>query len=355
MKALVFPALFGLLALSGCSFVKLNKLVENQKITLKDEPISFSVVGNRILLGDGVDFYLDIGAPNLLYPDRMEGLKIVDSIKIGELEAANGKKLENKSYVFERIENKFFRVDQAVFRVFGKESNCDNQRGLVGCELFTDQILKIDFAKHQLSRLGQATLAQATQGYTMAKTVDFDGYYFQIEILIDGKPIVAKLDTGNKYDLLLKKEDYDKIRNGQYLSYFKTAGTLDTLYNSKNVASVGHQSDNPIVVKSNKYIKRNLIGTGYMKNYNWIIDFKNGEVYYQKIHDNVVKILPHRAVIKDEDVVFYQTDEQSKIAALGSKITRIDNKTVTDQNRCEVTDLLNATPDWDAFHLEYSR
>lgn len=354
MKTIIPTAICSLFIVSGCSFVKLNKLVENQKITLKDDKVSFDVVGNRILLRDDVNFYLDLGAPNLLYPDKIGNLKVTDSIKIGELEAANGTKIENKSYVFERIENKMFRVDQAVFRVMSKDVNCDNQRGLIGCELFTDQILKIDFDKNYVAKIDKDKIQQAISGFTKAKTVDFDGYYFQIEIVVDGKALVAKLDTGNKYDLLLKKDDYDKIRNGQFYSYFKTKGVTDTLYNSKNSASIGQESNNPLVIKSNKYIKRNLLGTGYMKNYNWIIDFVNGAVYYQKIKDNLSPVFPNRAIIADGHVVFYQTDDQSKINQLGHRIKSVKNAPVSAQNQCEILNLLNMHADWDSLQIQFA-
>jgi len=335
-------------SLSSCQFLKLNNFVKNQKITLKQSKTPFELINNRIVLKDNVNFLLDIGAPNIIYANNVSQYKILDSVKIGKLINSTGKKVENKSFVIENIDNNFFNIDNAVFRILPDKSFCMNEIGLIGCELFYDEIIMIDFENQIIRKLNNYT--QEENQYRELEVTDFDGYYFFIKIPINGENISAKLDTGNPYDLLLKKKDFNKIKKEIYYSYFDKKGEIDTIYNT--IAEFSNMK-NSFVIKSNNYIKRNLLGVGFMKNYNWIIDYKKGKVFYEKINNSEIKIYKNRTIIKNNNLIFYQTDNQSNIMDLGKTIISVNNQEINSKNICSFKNQLNTNNEWDNLQIKY--
>jgi len=158
---------------NSCSFIKVNRLVEKQQISFTGAKANFKNVDNRLVIQDGVDFYLDTGAPNVLFADKSNEFDITDSIKLGPLEKSNGQKIENKSIVIKKIQNGFFTIEEAVFRLIEKENDCLGMNGIIGCELFQDKILLIDFQDNTI----QAMENYRSEGYQEMKIKDFDGYY----------------------------------------------------------------------------------------------------------------------------------------------------------------------------------
>ncbi|MET0759202.1 MAG: hypothetical protein ABWZ56_02195, partial [Flavobacterium sp.] len=152
---------------------------------------------------------------------------------------------------------------------------------------------------------------------------------------------------------ILKKDDYKKIKSQEYLSFFGTKEKTDTLYNSKINIEIGNNSENKIIAKSNRYIKRNLIGVGFMKNYNWVIDFKKGKVYYKKIKENHLEITTNKVRINNDKIIYSQSNNIKQLSiGLGDEITSINNQKVTTANLCEMQELLNKTEDWTTLQLE---
>ncbi|HEX8268807.1 MAG TPA: hypothetical protein VF581_02850 [Flavobacterium sp.] len=327
--------------LASCSFIKLDKLVSNQNIALTDNRVHFDLISGRILLRDSVNFILDIGAPNVIFQNKIGSFPISDSLTLGKLENANGKMIENKCYVITKMNNRLFNAERPVFRVIEKEANCYESDGFVGCELLQEQIFSINFQEQFVERVTEQRLSAVKSNYLQATVTDYDGYYFLIEIKVDGKIIEAKLDTGNPHDLLLKKSDFDLLPKKPELSFFKSKTTIDTLFRQKSIATIGEASENPIVVQSNHHLKRNLLGTGFMKNYNWIIDYKNGAIYYQMFMPNEPLLVKDRVIISKGDLLYYQTDDADNIQNLGKTIASLEGNQITAANICFYSQMIN--------------
>ncbi|WP_452230954.1 hypothetical protein [Lacinutrix sp. MEBiC02404] len=324
-------------------------MVNNQEIKLSNQLIAFEILNNRISLKDSVNFFLDIGAPNIIYKEKLKSLNIKDSIKIGELVNSNGKRIENKSMVIELIKNNFFEVNNAVFRVLPNNTICNDNLGLIGCELFYNEVIGLDFKNNTIQKL-PVSFIKNNKDYKKLKVVDFDGYYFIVSLSVKGQDFNVKLDTGSPYSLLLTKEDFNKIKRETYFSYFINRGKLDTIFSSRTKSM-----ENDFIVKSNNYIKRNLIGVQLMKNYNWIFDYAEGKVYYKKIANNISPKYSNRSIIREDKLIFYQTDNNSKIYELDKSIVSVNKELITVENICTFNDLLNSTINWSTLDIEYSK
>ena len=316
---------------NSCSFIKVNRLVEKQQISFTGAKANFKNVDNRLVIQDGVDFYLDTGAPNVLFADKSNEFDITDSIKLGPLEKSNGQKIENKSIVIKKIQNGFFTIEEAVFRLIEKENDCLGMNGIIGCELFQDKILLIDFQDNTI----QAMENYRSEGYQEMKIKDFDGYYFFVEVPVNNHTIVAKIDTGNPYGLLLKRQDFEKIQQEKSYAYFKRDNMVDTVYMSRMQMNFTSSIRDSVTVLSNNLIKRNLLGVDFMKNYNWILDFKEGKIFFKPIEKKSdTRFSPeNRAIIRDGKLIFYQTGDPEKIRFLDKEITSVNNRKISAKSK----------------------
>lgn len=269
-----------LLVFIGCQSGKSTKASNKQNIEFSKVPASFELVNNRILLNNGVHFYLDIGAPNIIFNSKPKNFKGTDSIYIGSL--INVHKTYGKKIIMEELKNSFFTLKKGVFKTLNNESKGSEIKGSIGPELFQNKTICIDFDRNEIKIMPKKF---DSSEYNQAEVIDFDGYYFKIKLKINDIVIVAKLDTGNPYDLILKNNDYQKIKNKESLSYFNSTDKTEKLFHSENNIEIGPKSSNRVLIKSSPSIKRNLIGVGFMKNYNWCLDYKNGKVYYKKLKE----------------------------------------------------------------------
>jgi|GEM_PF-1874595 len=334
----------------GCSYIKVSRLVGKQKISFTGAKANFINIDNRILVRDGVDFYLDTGAPNVIFNHQSNKFDITDSINLGSLEKSNGREIENKSIVIEKVQNGFFTIEEAVFRLIEKENDCLGMNGIIGCELFQDKILLIDFQNSTI----QAIENYQSEGYQEMNVTDFDGYYFFVEIPVNNHTITAKVDTGNPYGLLLKKQDFEKVQQEKSYAYFKRDNKVDTVYMSRMQMNLASSIQDSVTVLSNNLIKRNLIGVDFMKNYNWILDFKEGKIFFKPTEKkSSTGFFPgNRAIIRDGRLIFYQTNDPEKIRFLDKEITSVNNRKTTPDNLCEIQKLLNETEDWNTLNIE---
>lgn len=340
-KVLLIPIAF---LLCSCSLIKLSKIINNQAITLKNDSINFNLENNRVLLQNDVNFMLDIGAANVLFTNKLQHFKIKDSLSIGSLETPTGEKLENKALVLDSISNDLFTIKKAVFRKVDK-NYCFSSYGFLGPETFENQTIAIDFKENKIYKT--ETSNNQLADYEKLKVTDFDGYFFYIEVLVNNVKIPVKLDTGNPFDLVLTDKYFKKSNKDIFLSYQKgSKSTSNGLADLK----MNNYSDS-ILIKSTPKVKRNLLGVGFMKNYNWILDYKNGNVYAKKITKNKPKYFFNKSFIENNKLFYGETYQKEKRDWLGKEIVSVGKIKVTPENSCEMQNLINQTEDWGQLEL----
>jgi len=129
---------------------------------------------------------------------------------------------------------------------------------------------------------------------------------------------------------------------------------VDTVYMSRMQMNFTSSIRDSVTVLSNNLIKRNLLGVDFMKNYNWILDFKEGKIFFKPIEKKSdTRFSPeNRAIIRDGKLIFYQTGDPEKIRFLDKEITSVNNRKTTPDNLCEIQKLLNETEDWGTLNIE---
>ena len=349
MKNLYFILL---ICLSGCSIIKSSKLIEKQQIVLKDNLVSFTIKNNRLLVPDTHNYYIDTGAPNIVFSTSSPNLKIIDSLTVGKMTNSNGKVLENKMYVAQNIETNLFSVNNFVYRNLDREVDCNYAFGLIGPEIFEDKIIMLNFQKIIICQIKDLK-TNDLENYTKAKIKDYDGYYFILEITIDGQLFEAKFDTGCPYDLILKTEDFNKIKKNNYTSFFKSGDNIENLNISKNEIGFNETDKDSYFIKSHRFIKRNLLGVGFIKNYNWIVDYKKGNIYFKKINSSESHVNKERCVIYNQKLLLYETVEEGNFKNLNNQILSVNNTKINSGNICETLDLLNGSDNWSDLKVEF--
>ena len=324
---------FGLL-MSSCKISKIIKFSNNQDIrTISNSKIYFINENNRVILGDDINMLLDTGAPNCFFNKSKNNFYFSDSLKIGSLKDAFGKEIGNKLYICD-WNNKLFNSKNLILRSVPFSFDCIKKvNGLIGGETFVDKILSLNFENNYIEILDKFEVEKSQ--YSDIEVSNFDGYFFDIYMTISKKKYSFRIDTGNNYDAILTKASADKIDPHYSSSFFK-----------KEV-QVSNFKDEAIFMVS-KNIKNNLLGVNFLKNYNWILDYKKGKVYLKKINSINKIIYYNRCTIKQNTLVV----NYSNLFIKSSQITSVNNTKVTQENICEMQDLLNNTEDWNTLKLE---
>ena len=93
----------------------------------------------------------------------------------------------------------------------------------------------------------------------------------------------------------------------------------------------------------------NRVGLGFIKGFNWIIDYNDKKVYLKKnftpIDTNII-INNYKCSIISGELVITHVRKGMRNFALGSKIDEIDGKKITSNNICEFLELLDTNRDW---------
>ena len=119
---------------------------------------------------------------------------------------------------------------------------------------------------------------------------------------------------------------------------------------------IGNQAINSNLNFSSS-IKSQNIGIGFIKGFDWIIDYKNKKLFYKK-NNNLIetgikyKNYLYSNVVNDKLLVIIKNSISKSGFNLGDQITSINSKKVTLENICEMQDLLNKTNDWSTLNLE---
>ena len=105
----------------------------------------------------------------------------------------------------------------------------------------------------------------------------------------------------------------------------------------------------------------NTLGIEFIKNYNWIFDFKNSSVYYKRIKNQekevfeIPKIQIQSISINEKLFIGFKTNFYTGKYNINDEIISINNQLITSENICEMQNLLNSTSNWDEFKIEIKK
>jgi hypothetical protein len=195
------------------------------------------------------------------------------------------------------------------------------------------------------------------------------GTQITIYLTINGLEEKFHFDTGCQFALFMNRKK-TTFRENDILLDGTTALTLagmigeDTSILRKEKVFCGENTG--FEIEDTHYsleCSKNLMGMSFISQFNWIIDYKNNQVFVKKIYDS---INPREKVNKDypQHVVYIQ-DNQLKIILrnlsknpvypLGAVIKSVKGVSITTENMCEYMVLLNKIEDWNGWDIEVER
>lgn len=360
-----------IITFSSCKYIEIAKMSDNQNIEIKNNiKDTFLLHEDRIYVNGYINntsksFILDTGAPSCVY--NYKG-KINKKVSVGELETANGEKIDNNLIAIDSYNTKSIFIQNPVFRnIINEVDKCKmTSDGILGVEFLCYGKLFLNFDNKTIEYLDNKSFDILVKNYKEIKDVEYDdvNYHFIFPIIINNKSIKLRFDTGYNGSVFLTENDYnlnttranEKVKIGLVTKIIAKFNN-DTLkfYNS-NIKILNDEFKN-IQISTTLKLKRNLAGTSFLKRYNWILDYENHKLYYkgneisnlESKNDKMYKsnIISNKIIITAKDI------KETKYK-LGSQIISINNQKITENNICEMHKLLNNTADWNYLKLDTS-
>ncbi len=248
-------------------------------------------------------------------------------------------------FVIENLNTKMFNAKNLVVRELDKKIVCfDDAHGLLGSEIFTDNIILLDFKNKLLKHIKSKQIPIKYSDYLELKVNKFDGYYFFVELEIDSNKIIAKIDTGNPFGLILRDKEFKKIKSPSIEMYTLKETKVNPVYKlKKNNLKLSTYND-LINIISKKSVKRNLLGMEFLLKYNWILDYNEGRVFCKK---NTILEAPNynyktRFTIINHELIVQVADSLHK-NLIGKKVLHVNNTKINNDNICYYLNVLNSS------------
>lgn len=358
----------------------------NQKVVLKKDALAnFDLKDNQIILSLNVNnskgaFLFDTGASKSVITDGIYMSKMnlnkENYYNSAKVKNATLGFIESNNFISDSIENDLFTGQNVIFKHIVIEktaSNCLKEinvsNGIIGFDIFKNAAKPIilNFEENTISVLNNN---YSIEGYQKLKTKLqlLTGNKLQIPLLIDGVETKFLFDTGNNGGLLLKAKDCKINSQKLFLDCQSLVGTVSgySIENIKGYQNVSLQYDNFIdeTVKISVFTRltTNTLGIAFIKNFNWILDFENGNVFFKQIskisevQNSKPEILNFKSyALNDKLLIAFKNMTLNSNLNVGDQIISLNNQIITSANICEMQDLLNNTQDWNTLNIEIKK
>jgi len=221
----------------------------------------------------------------------------------------------------------------------------------------------MDFDKLTISNYKNERLNELiSNGYNEIKS-EFKDRWLSIFVTINGVEYKFKIDTGYsgsftvpfKKDLNFLNEEHQSIEGNLYHTLSGTTkNKTDYFFNEK--ALVFNNSNYKSALTVSQSIKAQNVGMGFIKGFNWIIDFKNKKLYVKKngleLDTKSGYTSKYMVVAENHKLKIMAKNALETKYNVGDEITAINNTKVTPENICEMQDILRKTEDWNTLNIE---
>ncbi len=100
--------------------------------------------------------------------------------------------------------------------------------------------------------------------------------------------------------------------------------------------------------------KDNRVGLGFIKGFNWIVDYKKKKIYYKKnnsaLDSNIVQS-QYKSKIMDDEIIVVEVKQNCRKYKVGDKITTVSGIEVNSENICKIQKLIDNSVNWDELLL----
>jgi predicted aspartyl protease len=227
--------------------------------------------------------------------------------------------------------------------------------GLLGLDVFGDRKLSLEL-NYENGYIAPVDLSKKPlQGFNELKDVSFENGQIFIPGKMQGKKVQLHFDTGASSSFLMLTKNFNIDTTGvdsqQYKSSFITSGNSFVPSNTKLFKNLdfklsGLDISKNLVSQSEK-LNHHVLGLEFIKNYNWIIDFKNEKMYAKKFSEfdpndffekiGELKKSTIAVAINNQLTVIYSKSEKFYSGAV---IQSVEGEKVTADNICAMQKLL---------------
>ncbi|MCY0970867.1 hypothetical protein [Chryseobacterium wangxinyae] len=337
--------------------------IKNTDSLMKGSYINVNINGmNKLLL-------FDTGAPKSVIFNKSNELENIfgnGSTKSAVGEKVNMKIVRSDEFSSSIVNTKyktFFSIPDQYENYTCSEKTID---GILGMDFYFDskKPVFLDYKSNTIKLLDNFTKKDYSDYFEA--DVKFKGLLVKnifIEIFVNGRKEKFLFDTGATDGSLYMKVPDEKIQADYTFEtlVFSASGIESSEMNiiKENTVTIGKFTDIKTDIIYLKELPNNLMGLSFIKNFNWIIDKKNGKIYFKpisgkKIHSQIISrnSLYVAAYQKKLKIIFINKSENQKHYKIGDEIASINNQIITPQNLCEMQNLLNKTEDWEKLNIQ---
>jgi predicted aspartyl protease len=307
------------------------------------------------------NFLFDTGAPNVISLEFAEKLRLKTKAK-GSVEDSGGNKVTGQKYVSlsnVKIGSVNFLNTGAIIQNLNSSDimKCIKLDGIIGANLMKKAFWKIDYENQTLTLTDNISKLEITDDYKSLKFKAKISGTPLVSLSINGNEIKnITFDTGSNGQITLPKKIYHKLKKkGLLKSTFIKGSTSygvigksqsDTTYfaKSKNFR-IGDISLNNKILKFRKH--SDIIGTGFLKNFDIILDWKNSIIYLKKNKDydySSIKDFGFKPDLRDNKLfvgaIFNKSDSNGKLE-IGDEILEINKTNFGNLSKFDFCELVN--------------
>ena len=315
-------------------FVNLKKDVEEIDIKIiNDLPLCQVEIEGKLY-----NFLVDTGAPTVISDEIFQTLKLKESHKSLMTDSQNNKRQERFAVIPQiKIGNLIFNdIGSAVIKFENNEIKCFGFDGIVGANLLSHLFCEFNYQENKIL-VSKNLSAFSIEKYDLILNFNHKN---QKTPIINGKIFDKNLsftfDTGFAGNI--------KIPND--LEYYKNKISEDKFIISNGINSIGlygtSKTNKTIELKNEIYIdnllfkdelidtgESTLIGNKFLKNYNFLIDWKSNKIYLKSIINSDKKQVKSFGFSylfdKGKPIVISKIENKKIPINLGDEIIRIDD------------------------------
>lgn len=358
--------------LFSCTAIKqFSKESMVSKVDCKNLEMNSSMIYFDVLLdGQNQKFLFDTGAAMTVITDSTA---IVDypSKKFGTLgtvTGADGKETDLRTLTAE-IDSELFESTNKVFAYLPRPlTRCQKSEpftGILGLDLFLrdENVLQLDFSNNKICNIPNNTKQELLKsGYSKVKSEVKSRQIF-IYLTIDGKELKFKMDTGFAGTVVIP---YNKQSD---FSMYNSMSIVGSMYRTATSTTIGEENfyeDVPVILNENvlplkihisQTIKSQNVGIAFLRGFDWIIDYKNSEVYLKR-NSNIIdskfnsKAFKYMVAEKDENLFVSTKQKHLDQYNIGDQIIEVSDRKISPENICEIQELLNKTQEWSGLDVK---
>jgi hypothetical protein len=367
----IINILFLSVVLTGCAPLRYSL---SEKVIMKMDCVPISettlpmidvTVGSKPMA-----FILDTGSMGTAILDSaaIDSFKDMKLSSFGSNVSADKNKNKNR-FTIVKMSSKLFESDNKLVLFSQRPSSkCSENRfmGLIGLDAFFEKgmAMEMNFSKNEICNIpisGMKEKVHEGSGFILLKSKCYQNQIF-VYLLIEGREYKFKVDTGYSGNIILPYNEKQPFKNtnkiiiegGMYITLSSFTTGTEIFYEKMPLHFAGEDMDGKVNVSTS--IKAQNIGIGFIRCFDWLIDFQNNKVYVRrnnkKLENTFNRRITYYAKADDARLTILTKEISQTKYNLGDEIITVNGQKVTPENNCQMQDFLNKTEDWNNLQLE---